>query len=137
MRASPHYQSIQGSVALFLQCLERGACTCPFGQRSLEPRDDLALPGDDVEISYPMIGQPPRVDSAKFTIVDFYESKMSEYDSNFVFVPLPKLQELRGMIDRSTGIARFTSIQIRVKDGVDIDMVRLAAGKLSATDLLD
>jgi lipoprotein-releasing system permease protein len=84
----------------------------------------LAVPGDDVEISYPTIGQPPQVRSAKFTITDFYESKMSEYDSSFVFVPIRKLQELRGMVDPSTGKANFTSIQIRVKPGVDIDMVR-------------
>ena len=29
---------------------------------------------------------------------------MSEYDSSFVFVPIRKLQELRGMIDPSTGV---------------------------------
>ena len=43
-----------------------------------------------------------------FTVVDFYESKMSEYDSNFVFVPIDKLQELRGMIDPATGIGSVT-----------------------------
>ena len=47
--------------------------------------------------------------SAKFTIVDFYESKMSEYDSSFVFVPIRKLQELRGMIDPTTGIAQLST----------------------------
>jgi lipoprotein-releasing system permease protein len=93
--------------------------------RALNGSDEfLALPGDDVEISYPSAGMPPQVRSAKFTIVDFYESKMSEYDSSFVFVPLGELQKLRGMIDDQTGIANFTSIQIRVKDGVDLEMVR-------------
>jgi lipoprotein-releasing system permease protein len=29
-------------------------------------------------------------------VVDLYESKMSEYDSSFVFVPIRKLQEMRG-----------------------------------------
>ena len=62
--------------------------------------------------------------SAKFTIVDFYESKMNEYDSSFVFVPIRKLQELRGMIDPTTGIANFNAIQIRLKPGVDLNMVR-------------
>ena len=42
--------------------------------------------------------------SDNFTVVDFYESKMSEYDANFVFVPIRELQELRGMIDPKTGI---------------------------------
>ena len=46
---------------------------------------------------------PPKVTSDNFTIVDLYESKMSEYDSNFVFVPIRELQELRGMIDSERG----------------------------------
>jgi len=84
----------------------------------------LALPGDDVNISYPTAGKPPQVLSTKFTAVDFYECKMSEYDSNFVFVPIRKLQQMRGMIDPSTGIANCNAIQIRLKPGVDLDMVR-------------
>jgi lipoprotein-releasing system permease protein len=84
----------------------------------------LALPGDDVEISYPTSSKPPKVLSAKFTCVDFYESKMNEFDSNFVFVPIRKLQELRGMIDPSSGIANCNAINIRLKPGVDLDMVR-------------
>jgi lipoprotein-releasing system permease protein len=84
----------------------------------------LTLPGDDVEITYPSAGKPPKPLSAKFTIVDFYESKMNEYDSSFVFVPIRKLQELRGMVDPATGIGSFNSIQIRLKPGSDIDAVR-------------
>ncbi|HEX4414546.1 MAG TPA: ABC transporter permease [Lacipirellulaceae bacterium] len=84
----------------------------------------LAFPGDDVEISYPTSSKPPKVLSAKFTCVDFYESKMNEFDSNFVFVPIKKLQELRGMIDPSTGIANCNAINIRLKPGVDLDKVR-------------
>ena len=38
---------------------------------------------------------------------------MSEYDSSFVFVPIQKLQQLRGM----TG--NVNSIQIKLKPGVD------------------
>jgi lipoprotein-releasing system permease protein len=84
----------------------------------------LALPGDDVEISYPTSSKPPKVLSAKFTCVDFYESKMNEYDSSFVFAPIKKLQELRGMVDPSTQIASCNAIQIRLKQGVDLDKVR-------------
>src|SRR4051812_1801237 len=84
----------------------------------------LALPGDDVEISYPTSSKPPKVLSAKFTCVDFYESKMNEYDSSFVFVPIKKLQSLRGMVDPSTGIASCNAIQVRLKKGVDLDKVR-------------
>jgi lipoprotein-releasing system permease protein len=93
--------------------------------RTLEGGDGfLALPGDDVNISFPTASKPPRVDSTIFTVVDFYESKMSEYDSSFVFVPIKKLQQLRGMIDPTTGIANCNAIQIRLKPGVDLDMVR-------------
>ncbi len=84
----------------------------------------LALPGDDVKLIFPTAGMPPKEAHDNFTIVDFYESKMSEYDSTFVFVPMRKLQELRGMIDPSTGIGNATSIQIKLKAGVDGDMVR-------------
>jgi lipoprotein-releasing system permease protein len=77
-----------------------------------------------VEITYVTAGRPPKPLSAKFTVVDFYESKMGEYDSQFVFVPIRKLQELRGMIDPSTGIANFSRIQIRLKPGADLEMVR-------------
>ncbi len=84
----------------------------------------VVVPGDDVEISFVSAGLPPRILSSRFTVVDFYESRYLEYDSSFVFVPLRKLQELRGMIEPQTGIANFNSIQIRVKPGVDLNMVR-------------
>ena len=84
----------------------------------------LLLPGDDVKVTFPNAGIPPKAVSGTFTVVDFYESKMSEYDSNFVFVPIRKLQELRGMIDPQTGIANVSSIQIKLKPGANADAVR-------------
>jgi lipoprotein-releasing system permease protein len=84
----------------------------------------LAVPGDDVEISYPTAAKPPKVLSRKFTIVDFYESKMNEYDSSFVFAPIREVQKMRGMVDPTTQIANFNAIQIRLKPGVNLNMVR-------------
>ncbi len=84
----------------------------------------MVLPGDDVEVTYPSAGKPPKPLSAKFTTVDFYESKMSEYDASFAFVPIKRLQELRGLVDPLTGVASFNSIQIRCKEGVDPATVR-------------
>ncbi len=81
-------------------------------------------PGDDVQISFPSAGNPPKPLHASFTVVDLYESKMSEYDSTFAFVPLRKLQELRGMIDPLTGAAAVTSIQLRLKPGADLRAVQ-------------
>ena len=93
------------------------------------------IPGDDVRLTFPktnihlLAGKEKIVQSDMFTIVDFYESKMSEYDSSFVFVPIEKLQELRGMFDEATGAPCANSIQIKLRPGADGDVVR---DKLSA-----
>ncbi len=84
----------------------------------------MAIPGDDVKISFPTAGQPPKISSDNFTVVDIHESKMSGHDSNFVFMPLRRLQEMRGMIDPTTGIGRVNAIQIRLRDDVDINALR-------------
>lgn len=84
----------------------------------------LVLPGDDVKLTFPTASMPPRAVDDTFTVVDFYESKMSEYDGNFVFVPIQKLQELRGMIDADSDVGFVTSIQIKLKAGSDLDLVR-------------
>ncbi|HZZ73006.1 MAG TPA: ABC transporter permease [Pirellulales bacterium] len=83
-----------------------------------------ALPGDDVKITFPTAGSPPKGVSDTFTIVDYYESKMSEYDSSVVFVPIQKLQEMRGMIDPSTHVANVNAIQIKLKDASQSIAVR-------------
>ncbi len=46
----------------------------------------------------------------QFLVVDYFKSEMSEYDSNYVFVPLDHLQHLRTMH------GRVTSIQLKLKD---------------------
>ena len=84
----------------------------------------MALPGDDIMLTTVTVAQPPKDSSDHFTVVDLYESKMSEYDSQLVFVPLRKLQELRGMIDPTTGIGRVNVIQIKLKPGADGNAVR-------------
>jgi len=81
-------------------------------------------PGDDVQVTFPNAGTPPRGIDEQFTIVDFYESKMSEYDSTFAFVPLEKLQHSRGMIDPQTGAGAVTSIQIKLKPGINLNEAR-------------
>ena len=84
----------------------------------------LIRPGDDVKLTFPTSGQPPKAVSDNFTVVDLYESKMSEYDGTFAFMPLSQLQEMRGMVDPLSGLRSVTSIQIKLKDGVDITKAR-------------
>ena len=69
----------------------------------------LCRPGDDVEVIFPTAGSSMKPANSFFTVVDFYESKMSEYDSSFAFVPLETLQSLRGMVDPTTGVRHITS----------------------------
>ncbi|MFZ1937445.1 MAG: FtsX-like permease family protein [Thermoguttaceae bacterium] len=83
----------------------------------------MAIPGNDIKLSTVTAGMPPKVTSDNFTIVDLYESKMSEYDSNFVFVPIRELQELRGMVDSERG-PLVNCIQIKLKPGADGNAVR-------------
>jgi len=78
----------------------------------------LGLPGDDVKVAFPLAVMPPQIVGQEYTVVDFYESKMSEYDANFAFVPLKALQKDRGMA------GKFTSIQIKLKPGADADAIR-------------
>ncbi len=84
----------------------------------------LCKPGDDVKVTLPTAGSPPQAVSGNFTVVDFYESKMSEYDACFAFVPLGQLQYLRGMIDPQSGIAAVNSIQIKLRPGADLNAAR-------------
>jgi lipoprotein-releasing system permease protein len=84
----------------------------------------LLLPGDDVKVTFPTAGTPPKAVSDTFTVVDFYESKMSEYDSNFVFVPIADLQRMRGMIDPQSGLTSVNSIQIKLRPDANLDVVR-------------
>ncbi|MEX0678717.1 MAG: ABC transporter permease [Pirellulales bacterium] len=82
------------------------------------------LPGDDVKLIVPTAGTPPRAARETFTIVDFYESKLSEYDANSIFVPIETLQRMREMIDPQSGVGRVTSIQIKLHDEADGGKVR-------------
>lgn len=73
------------------------------------------LPGRDVMLTFPDCSIRPTGVTGHFTCVDLYESKMSEYDSQFVFVSMQTLQELRGMPNKAN------QIQIQLKPGSDLD----------------
>lgn len=70
--------------------------------RTLEPGDEVII----TTVSGARLA--PVYD--RFIVTDYFKSEMSEYDSNYVFLPLEHLQKLRTMEDR------VTSIQIRLRD---------------------
>lgn len=89
-------------------------------------KDELFMirPGDDIQVTLPTAGSSPQAVTQNCTVVDFYASNMHEYDSSFAFVPLRKLQEIRKMIDPSTGATSVSAIQIKLKQGADLNGVR-------------
>ncbi len=74
-------------------------------------------PGDDVIVTT-ISGQGLKPVEWRCAVCDYFRSEMSEYDSNYVFVPLSELQRLRAMPDRAT------SIQVRIKDYRDLHAVK-------------
>jgi lipoprotein-releasing system permease protein len=125
----PFNRATETPTAVFNAALEQhtgivlGIAMCSVRQRheNGEIQDHyLCRPGDDIRITVPTNGEEPKPASDYFTCVDFYESKMSEYDSNFAIVPIDKLQQLRLMIDPATGARSVSSIQIKLKPHADL-----------------
>lgn len=84
----------------------------------------FARPGDDVRMMFPSAGENAKVVNQKFTVVDLYESGMSEYDGSFAFCRLDQLQEFRGMIDPQSGVRSITTVQLKLTDGANLNEVR-------------
>jgi lipoprotein-releasing system permease protein len=84
----------------------------------------LFKPGDDVHITLPTAGANLSPITEHCTVVDLYRSNMHEYDSMFAFMPLSRLQHLRGMIDPLTGLASASAIQIKLRPGADLNQAR-------------
>lgn len=85
----------------------------------------MVRPGHDVKLTTATAGTP---EGAYFnaTVVDVFQSGMSEYDSNFVFCNLEHLQKVRKMIrtnEDGTESRAITSLQIKLKDFRDADKV--------------
>src|SRR6202140_538806 len=64
-------------------------------------------------------------------MVDEFQSEMSEYDANCIFVPLEHLQTLRGMDNRASNIL------IKLKDYREADKVVKALAVMFANERLD
>jgi len=87
------------------------------------------FPGDDTQLTVlSKSGSQPKGVTERFTVTDFYESKMAQFDQRFVFVPLARLQELLGLVDpadASNPAKRgITHLQIKLREGADLIAVR-------------
>lgn len=80
-----------------------------FRAEGMDADQILMPPGQEFNITTVSAGRPePRDD--RYIVADLYRSDMSEYDSNYVYVPIGRLQRIRGMGDAAT------SIQIKLRD---------------------
>ena len=83
----------------------------------------MVQPGDDIKLSTVNAAQPPSALHFNATVVDLFQSGMSEYDQNLVFVNLDYLQKARGMVHPGSGARAITTVQIKLKDYKDADTV--------------
>ncbi len=94
------------------------------GDEPGKPKEAVLLePGDSIILTT-VSGQRLAPVYDRFVVADYFKSEMSEYDSQYVFVPLAHLQHLRTMENRAT------SIQIRLRDYRDARAVVAALGKI-------
>jgi lipoprotein-releasing system permease protein len=73
--------------------------------------------GDDVIVTT-ISGQGLKPVEWRCAVCDYFRSEMSEYDANYVFVPIEELQRLRAMPGKAT------SVQVRIKDYRDLHAVK-------------
>jgi lipoprotein-releasing system permease protein len=86
-------------------------------------------PGDSITL-VTVRGQDLTPSHDSFVVVDYFQSQMSTYDENCVFVPLEHLQKMRGMEDRATNIL------IKLKDYDEANDVVKALAKVFAHEPL-
>ncbi len=98
------------------------------------PDHFIAPPGTKVGLLFPMAGRVKAEGGYDtFTVVGYFKSGMSEYDSTHVYVPLARLQDQRRLIDQA-GRGAVNQIQIKVKPGVPLEdlaeEIRVALDKI-------
>ncbi|HZT80957.1 MAG TPA: hypothetical protein VFA26_12070, partial [Gemmataceae bacterium] len=83
-----------------------------------KPEDVPILQEGDEVVLTTLSGQRLAPVFDRFTVCDFIKTEMSDYDANYVFMPLDHLQHLR------TTEGRVTSIQVRLKERKDAEAVQ-------------
>jgi lipoprotein-releasing system permease protein len=97
--------------------------------------DDVILPpGTRIGLAFPAAGTKPVPGYDDYTVVGYFKSGMSEYDSMHVYVPIERLQRMRNLVDPRTGRGAVSQLQIKVQPGADID--KLAATIQTALERL-
>ena len=97
----------------------------------------IAPPGAQVNLVFPQAGNPPQATSDQGTVMAYFKSGMSEYDSSHVYMPLAQLQRMRLLAgDPTKGKnGAVNQIQVKARPGADLDdlsgRIELALEELS------
>jgi lipoprotein-releasing system permease protein len=87
-----------------------------------QPDTYIAPSGTKIGLVFPKAGKKPEAGYDEFTVVGYFKSGMSEYDSTHVYVPLEQLQKSRLLLGPD-GNGAVNQIQIKVRPGVNIDQL--------------
>ncbi|GAC1448085.1 MAG: hypothetical protein NVSMB9_30910 [Isosphaeraceae bacterium] len=93
----------------------------------------VAPPGTKIGLVFPKAGHKPEASYDNYSVVGYFKSGMSEYDSSHVYIPLERLQKMRMLVDEQ-GRGAINTIQLKVRPGVDLD--ELAARVQTALERL-
>jgi lipoprotein-releasing system permease protein len=91
-------------------------------------KDEEVLAAGDEVVLFTVSGQKMTPVYDRVVVADFFKSEMSEYDSNYVFVPLDWMQRLRSMENRAS------SLQIKLKNYRDAKEVVSALRAMFPTE---
>ncbi|QEH33778.1 Lipoprotein-releasing system transmembrane protein LolE [Aquisphaera giovannonii] len=86
-----------------------------------QPDIFMARQGSKVSLAFPKAGTKPEAGLDEFTVVGYFKSGMSEYDSTHVYVPLERLQYLRLLSGGPDDKGKVNQIQLKVRPGVNLD----------------
>jgi lipoprotein-releasing system permease protein len=85
-----------------------------------QPDVYLAHVGTKINLAFPKAGKSHEAGLDDFTVIGYFKSGMSEYDSTHVYVPLEELQKSRSLLGPD-GKGAVNQIQIKVKPGINLD----------------
>ncbi len=80
----------------------------------------IAREGTKVILNFPTAGTTPKAMAGDFTVVSYFKSGMSEHDSMQVYVPIERVQYLKGQGD-GKGNGAVNQIQVKARPGTDLD----------------
>jgi lipoprotein-releasing system permease protein len=97
-----------------------GYAMATIHRAGVESDDFMIPPGTKIALVFPKAGQRPEPGYDDYSVIGYFKSGMSEYDSSHVYVPIERLQRMRALVDER-GRGAVNQIQLKVAPGVNLD----------------